>query len=76
MGSFQKYVLETKAPRESQFVALWSNSHNMISLSGRYLGKFCYILVNISVFDIKSNLIFLFIHILDHSIFDCRAKIF
>ena len=38
--------------------------------------KFCHILMIISVFDIKSNQCFMFIHILDQSLFDCGVKSF
>ena len=41
-----------------------------------FIVKFCHILVIISVFDIKSDQFFMFIHIVDHSLLDCRVRTF
>ena len=56
-----------------RFVALWLDYHKMITWNGTFYCKFYYI---IPVFDIKSDQFFTFIHILDHSLFDCRVKNF
>ena len=52
------------------------NRKNTVPEVVLFIVKFCNILVIISVFDIKSNLFSMFIHILDQSLFDCRVKSF